>query len=595
MNCLDAVLSLDGSLCAKERKKRSIVLFFALAGIVFLVAGVGARMGKPIPAAILAVYITSFVVVLYLLGCVLCKRELSHNLIVTVLYTVSVGFFIVDLNARTVGIQTWPLLVVVVDLFLVLEVPGQYTTGLVAFTVFWLILMAVEESFRFGIFDLPGLNEQHGEFGRRAHFLARMDCETLPCPVNFPPRTLFTALSVFVVDFMATRGFAREVLKEQASMEKTINTVQVIASMLAQYDVEGVASLLTTHEADLPAAMTEALRHLEENLRLYKAYLPMTCLPFPTHEVARGDVFDRGLSCSRSSSLASSLSIQHLVSSPRALALPQLGLSAVKATLLTINIKDTYAILEDGGTHFAALFTMLLQRVIDASESQRGMVDVFVGDRVHCSFNTTRVCANHATSALHAVSAVLGNSMAVDVNMGVATGNVLRGDMGCDGMRRFSMVGPLVRDVHGMERAGRTLGCTVVCNRICFSDAECEHQLRLLPCRVEVDSGCEKEHIAELLETSNDNDPDADEWMYMIGGRSDWDTYNAVVRKYLKGKASAQDVIDAASQGVCAQKPLNVVPGSVKGDLLCLPVRTACTSRYSTLDASVSVVSSHDN
>ena len=101
----------------------------------------------------------------------------------------------------------------------------------------------------------------------------------LPCPRAVPfDATMIAAVCVFVIDFIVTRGFAREVLKEQASMERTINAVQEIASLLARYDVEKVAELLEEHEHELPVGMTVALRALEKNLRSYKAYLPQTCL-----------------------------------------------------------------------------------------------------------------------------------------------------------------------------------------------------------------------------------------------------------------------------------------------------------------------------
>ena len=45
-------------------------------------------------------------------------------------------------------------------------------------------------------------------------------------------------------------------------MERTINAVQEIASLLAGYDVEQVAELLATHEHELPEGMTTALRSL---------------------------------------------------------------------------------------------------------------------------------------------------------------------------------------------------------------------------------------------------------------------------------------------------------------------------------------------
>ena len=56
-------------------------------------------------------------------------------------------------------------------------------------------------------------------------------------------------------------------------MKCTINTVQEIAMLLAGYDVEKVAE--EEHGGELPEGMTTALRKLEQNLRVYKAYLPV--------------------------------------------------------------------------------------------------------------------------------------------------------------------------------------------------------------------------------------------------------------------------------------------------------------------------------
>ena len=239
-----------------------------------------------------------------------------------------------------------------------------------------------------------------------------------------------------------------------------------------------------------------------------------------------------------------------------------LGLTFTKATLFTVNVKDTLRLVSEDGTRFSELFTAVLLNALNATATRHGMVDVFVGDRVHCSFNASRKCANHATSALHAATVLRrtgGEHMSAAFNVGIATGKLLRGDMGCEVMRRFSMVGTLVRDVHLIERAGRVFGCGVLCNRICFSDAECEHDLRLLPCKVEVSQNCEAEIVAELVLSDNEADiVDDDEWMYVIGGEKRWDAYNTAVRGYLRGAATAEQVAAEAAKGDCADTPLTV-------------------------------------
>ena len=348
-------------------------------------------------------------------------------------------------------------------------------------------------------------------------------------------------------------------------MERTINAVQEIASLLAGYDVEKVAELLEEHKHELPEGMTVALRALEKNLRSYKAYLPQTCLL--VDETADEDNEDDEMSNADVPVSSCSTASTH----DRIVRHVDLVLTSVKATLLTVNIKDTLRLVDQDSAHFSSFFTTLLLKTLKATESHRGMVDVFVGDRVHCSFNTSRQCANHASSALHTATMLFRGLKLSQVNIGVATGKVLRGDMGCDVMRRFSMVGTLVRDVHGMERAGRILGCDVLCNRLCFSDAECEHEMRLIPCKVEVSATSDTpEVVAELLPGNEQADPVtvAEEWMYQIGKSSEWENYNTTVRKYLKGDVSAAAVEETAQGCPCEQSPLNVHPSTVKGGLL---------------------------
>ena len=563
MRWLNGVLSLDGTLNTKKKELRTQFFIFACVGWVVSVGNFLMTMKKQLvqPFAFVAT-------VLALLGfstvicAVLCRVQLTTRIIVGTLYLVTCGMLLWDLNARAVYRSHWPLLVFIVDMLLVMQVPIRYSLGLVCFVVMWLVLLSLEESFRFGLFDLPGLVPQEGKYGRLYYFEEQYACDTLPCPKPFPPSTLTSAVSVFVIDFIVTRGFSREMLKEQAAMERTINAVQEIASLLARYDVEKVAELLEEHEHELPQGMTVALRALEKNLRSYKAYLPQTCLL--VDEAADEDGAEEELSDAASVSSCSSASVREGV--VRSVAL---GLTSVKATLLTVNIKDTLRLVEQDSAHFSSFFTTLLLKTLQATESYRGMVDVFVGDRVHCSFNTSRQSANHATSALHTATMLFRGLKLSQVNIGVATGKVLRGDMGCEVMRRFSMVGTLVRDVHGMERAGRILGCDVLCNRLCFSDAECEHELRLIPCKVEVSATSDTpEVVAELLLDMAVSGHPVEEWMYQIGKNSEWENYNTTVRKYLKGDVSAAAVEEAAQGCPCEQRPLNVHPSTVKGGLL---------------------------
>ena len=581
MQCLNGVLSLDGTLSRKKKELRTQFFIAACvawcATVLAVLANFDSQRSIPI---ILAGALVLLLALSIAICAVLCRVPLTTRVVVGTLYMMTCALLMWDLSGRTIFIEQWPMLVLVIDMLLVMQVPTRYSQGLVCFIVLWLLLLGVEESFRFGLFDIPGLAEQEGDFGRLYYLKEKFDCETPPCPVKFPSPTLLTAISVFSIDFIVTRGFARQVLKEQASMERTINRVQEIASLLARYDVEKVAELLEEHEHELPEGMTVALRALEKNLRSYKAYLPQTCLfvDEDSEVECAEDVSTEGAEQDCAEQTASSESSSTNGTLPAAIARHvALGLTSVKATLLTVNIKDTLRLVEQDSAHFSSFFTTLLLKTLQATESYRGMVDVFVGDRVHCSFNTSRQCANHATSALHTATMLLRGLKLSQVNIGVATGKVLRGDMGCAVMRRFSMVGTLVRDVHGMERAGRILGCDVLCNRVCFSDAECEHEMRLIPCKVEVSATSDTpEVVAELILNTEEAEEETGEWMYQIGKNKKWENYNTAVRKYLKGDVSAAAVEEAGQGCPCERSPLNVHPSTVKGGLL--SVALACTT-----------------
>ena len=200
-------------------------------------------------------------------------REVTRAGIVVFLYAMGVSIFLNDLETRLVAKTVYPMLVIVVDLLLVLQVGERFTLIFVVVSVMWILLLSAENVFRMGLYDIAWLR---GQSQRREFYDDLVSCATLPCPIPFASEAflLLAGLMVFIVDFIATRGFARQVLKEQTSMQKTIEAVHEIASLLAKYDVEGVARMLKMREAELPEQMYETLQTMERNLRMYRPYLP---------------------------------------------------------------------------------------------------------------------------------------------------------------------------------------------------------------------------------------------------------------------------------------------------------------------------------
>ena len=274
---LERLWSRNGQANAVERMQRKILSTFAFIAVpmtMLLLMNSATRMhDRPI-----AFFVTSYNILFTACMLVYMLRggHLTQRVVVMYLGAVQIGLFLSDLSSRTLGGQSWPLFVLVIDLLLVLRVDEIYTTTAVVSCIVWLPLMALESSFRMGLFDLPLLPPVDGPNGRRAAFSEPISCETPPCaiPLVDSVRPLMIGLGVFLIDFIATRGFARQVLAEQAAMERTISTVEGVTGLLAKYDVEGVNAMLAAREADLPGPMFATLKTMEDNLRKYRAYLP---------------------------------------------------------------------------------------------------------------------------------------------------------------------------------------------------------------------------------------------------------------------------------------------------------------------------------
>ena len=204
---------------------------------------------------------------------------------------------------------------------------------------------------------------------------------------------------------------------------------------------------------------------------------------------------------------------------------------------------------------------------MSAVESRRGLVDVFVGDRILASFNASRTCLMHATAAAGAAQQIVrevgsynsqednSTDSALRVNIGAASGYVLCGDTGCAEMRRFSLLGVLPVLACGMERAARAFGLDVVCNTALRKDTEHQNVLLLVPRRVRLvkQSARGGDHVplsvqvddeetcfcvySLLVEEEGNAQHGKDgEWMYHIGAAAaEWDPYNAAMRAYLSG------------------------------------------------------------
>eukprot|EP00754_Rhynchopus_humris_P028885 Rhum_TRINITY_DN15183_c1_g2::Rhum_TRINITY_DN15183_c1_g2_i6::g.142253::m.142253 len=162
------------------------------------------------------------------------KKQVSEKFIVFVLSLYAIAICLADLNALNSAIaRLWPLMVLLVDLMLVLRVADHYALILVCCGVVWLlftefVMHAQPEVFKYGQYP----------FDQRNKICA---CGDAPCALERwvdLPAGFLTAAAIFVLDFIFTRGFAREVLSEKSKAEAAAEAAKVIASSIAVFDLD---------------------------------------------------------------------------------------------------------------------------------------------------------------------------------------------------------------------------------------------------------------------------------------------------------------------------------------------------------------------
>ena len=174
--------------------------------------------------------------------------------------------------AQILWVRVWPLVVIIADLMLVCKVPKSYSKTLIRVVVPYLIFDGFERMLRFGFYDLP-----YGASKSRRRFV--FSCENPPCPIlpSVAVSDVILSTSVFMLDFIITRGFADGMLKEQKKLRESSELAEKVVKCLVRFDLELAEDIL---RQSCETEMEEVLQQLLCNLRVYRPYLPTALFEF---------------------------------------------------------------------------------------------------------------------------------------------------------------------------------------------------------------------------------------------------------------------------------------------------------------------------
>eukprot|EP01064_Diplonema_japonicum_P017044 TRINITY_DN250_c0_g1_i18.p1 TRINITY_DN250_c0_g1~~TRINITY_DN250_c0_g1_i18.p1 ORF type:complete len:590 (+),score=170.62 TRINITY_DN250_c0_g1_i18:48-1817(+) len=453
-------------------KRKTVLLWFFLAA--FFVGG-----GSIFTASLVTAKISAIIAGIVggpALVWLFVNKKPSDTFIELVGYAIVVSILFLDLHSMGAMIpRLWPLIVIVIDVFLVCRIRSRSSIIVVTTLCLWLFVATVEQSSRFGLLDIGG---SHTNFnGDNAfRFNENCNCTNLPCGKKASKIGLVFLLmvAVFLLDYYFTRGFADEVLAEKRKLELGVLAARDVASFLAGFKLEEADAHLDLSKEDLPDKLHEALHTILVNLRSYKPYLPQSCLQGGTDSSSSDEGGDVAQSHTQSESHT------ELTSSSVSGEAPALHvLTPTRATMLVMNMKNSLELAEAEPVEFSRLHAKVIGFALHAVRAQKGMLDLFVGDHVHASFNAARKCVQHAVAAVKTAT-VLKHEKGVEVNVAVCSGKVLVGDLGNNEVRRFSIMGNTAVLTSVYERLGAEWGIGVVCNTAAYMDASVTQEMRIV-------------------------------------------------------------------------------------------------------------------
>eukprot|EP01059_Diplonema_ambulator_P030310 TRINITY_DN5146_c0_g1_i2.p1 TRINITY_DN5146_c0_g1~~TRINITY_DN5146_c0_g1_i2.p1 ORF type:complete len:613 (+),score=121.99 TRINITY_DN5146_c0_g1_i2:46-1839(+) len=446
------------------------------------------------------------------------ERRLRHGVVEVQLYISAFAIIITDTWSYLMnGVRTWQYYVVLLDMCLVMRLDRRVARNLVISCVAYLLVIALEDWLRFGFYDLSILPSQDA---RRGALVS--DCSDLPCKQTFQKSvlgTLLVSIIVFALDYYFTRTFANGMYSEIDKMNTAISATEQIASSLSRFDLQDADEILNT--ASLPAPLDTAFRQILANLEMYRPYLPQSVL-----------VKSTGSEHSDSSPALTSTD-SHVRQAVRCRTLEQKYCS-----FSVTNMIGSHDAVTTDSEGYAERYKIYLEQVIECYSL--GVVGVVVGDHVHASFNAVKKCVPHSEictkSAMRLYFELRRLKSPIEVSIGVSTGQVYCGRLGCRDMMSANVIGPAVVAASVLQDFAHAQLRPVVCTASVYKNIENKLRARIVLSLVRL---CDRNEVVYELDVSNESVLDeADtrnaEWMYEFHS-SPLQQYNDAAKKYVLG------------------------------------------------------------
>ena len=292
-------------------------------------------------------------------------------------------------------------------------------------------------------------------------------------------------------------------------------------SHVAIMDLDSVDAARPLSSLTEVCEMEKSFKQMIKNLIEYRQYLPQSVLVDSVTEDETDQ--DQTLNSTvvkdyRSAASASSLSTRsrHGASMNAVLG------TAVKPKMVTIavaNIKGLHSFDQAKIPHTIAAYC---EALVKAAKVSRGIVDDVCGDKATVCFNTVVACASHRLHAAEYAMHIRADASVASIptNLALGSGTATCGTVGCIGLKKFGVIGPVATDVRSLERCGSAWGVAVLADGDVAKSVESCYILRSLLKAMRTGG-----RATLLVEIMSARKTENEEWMYQLENAAAQDPY----------------------------------------------------------------------
>ena len=284
---------------------------------------------------------------------------------------------------------------------------------------------------------------------------------------------------------------------------------------VAVMDLEAVDTGRAVSQLSEVGVMQRSFVTMVANLVEYRNYMPQSVLVNDSETEVSDTDSTQGLK-SQQSGLSSGSA--DAMQNQKALLRVE-GMKKKKVSLAHMNVVAWHAFIKKHkDAEMLSAHAGVVERILTAVQHNKGVCDTFAGDKILATFNAFVPRPSHSVAcvkAAHEVATALGDDL--KISYGCTTGEARVGNMGCNGMKKVSILSESMSWVVVLERWNRMNDLPGVIDRNVSRDTEGQVVLR---CEGAVLFRKLSENVQTVFSVRGLCSSENEEWMYQLESAS---------------------------------------------------------------------------